>query len=241
MRALDGFPATRWPDDGRKGAGAVLKKGRRLKMTIHLTNKEMFMLFPTALFTGKLTDLTACDRVEKKLRELQKSSNRPKTDAYMTPDNIQTLPELQEVSELIMGEAGQILDAYKIKRDSHYITNMWANIANPNRRHHMHIHPNCLFSGILYIKTPKNCGPTMFASPRQLARMIEPTFTEKNEINSDVFVFPAEKGRMLMWPSYLPHAVEHGTADETEDRIVLAFNIMIRGRIDQHTMSLELT
>jgi uncharacterized protein (TIGR02466 family) len=139
-----------------------------------------------------------------------------------------------------MKEPGAILDAYKIKRDSHYITNMWANIANPNRRHAMHIHPNCLFSGILYIKTPKNCGPTTFTSTRAFARMIEPAYTEKNELNSEVFVFPAEKGRMLLWPSYLPHAVEIGSANEEEERIVVAFNIMIRGRIDASTMSLEL-
>jgi hypothetical protein len=39
-----------------------------------------------------------------------------------------------------------------------------------------------------------------------------------------------------MWPSYLPHAVEHGTANEDEDRIVIAFNIMIRATVEQLTM-----
>ena len=69
--------------------------------------------------------------------------------------------------------------------------------------------------------------------------MIEPDYTAKNEINSDVFIFPAEKGRMLMWPSYLPHAVEHGTANEDEDRIVVAFNIMIRAAVEQLTMRID--
>ena len=45
---------------------------------------------------------------------------------------------------------------------------------------------------------------------------------------------------MLMWPSYLPHAGEHGTANEDEDRIVVAFNVMIRGVIDRQTARLEL-
>jgi uncharacterized protein (TIGR02466 family) len=117
---------------------------------------------------------------------------------------------------------------------------MWANITHPNHRHHMHIHPNCLFSGIVYIKTPKDCGPTTFADPRLQARMIEPTYMENNSINSAVFIAPAEKGRMLIWPSYLSHAVEYGTAKEDEDRIVVAFNIMIRGLIDRRTARLEL-
>jgi uncharacterized protein (TIGR02466 family) len=104
----------------------------------------------------------------------------------------------------------------------------------------MHTHPNCLLSGIVYIKTPKKCGPTVFASPRQLAKNLEPTYLEKNEFNADVFVFPAEKGRMLMWPSHVPHAVEEGAADASQDRIVLAFNIMIRGRVEISTARLEL-
>jgi uncharacterized protein (TIGR02466 family) len=217
----------------------------RASTKAELTAKQMFMLFPTPMFTGKLPDIGLCDRVEKKLRELRKSGKGMSSPegavlAYMTPDDIQTLPEMKELVDVVMWETGNILDAYKIKRDSHYITNMWANIANPNRRHHMHIHPNCLLSGLVYIRTPKNCGSTMFASPRQLSKNLEPTYLGKNELNSEVFIMPAEKGRMLIWPSHVPHAVEQGAADEAEERIVVAFNIMIRGRIEAHTAYLDL-
>lgn len=210
-----------------------------------LTAKEIFMLFPTPMFTGKLSDISLCDRIEKKLRELQKSgkgfsSREGEILAYMTPDDIQTLPEMKELVDVIMSESGKILDAYAMKRNSHYITNMWANIANPNRRHSMHAHPNCLLSGLVYIKTPRNCGPTVFASPRQLSKGLEPTYLKKNEINADVFVIPAEKGRMLIWPSHVPHAVEQGTANEAEERIIVAFNIMIRGLIELSTARLDL-
>ena len=218
----------------------------RASAKAELTAKQMFMLFPTPMFTGKLPDIGLCDRIEKKLRELRKSGKGMSSPegavlAYMTPDDIQTLPEMKELVDVVMWESGNILDAYKIKRDSHYITNMWANIANPNRRHHMHIHPNCLLSGLVYIRTPKNCGSTMFASPRQLSKNLEPTYLGKNELNSDVFIMPAEKGRMLIWPSHVPHAVEQGAADEAEERIVVAFNIMIRGRIEAHTAYLDLS
>ncbi len=211
-----------------------------------LTAKQVFMLFPTPMFTGKLSDIGICDRIEKKLRDLQKSGKGKSSPegailAYMTPDNIQNLPAMKELVDVIMWETGNILDAYAIKRDSHYITNMWANIANPNRRHHMHNHPNCLLSGLVYIKTPKNCGPTVFASPRLLSKNLEPTYLQKNDLNADAFVHPAEKGRMLIWPSHIAHAVEQGAADESEERIVVAFNIMIRGLIELHTARLELS
>ena len=209
-----------------------------------LIDKQMQMLFPTPMFSGKVSDLGACDRVEKKLREMQKSGQGLKHNfgdfAFLTADDIQALPEMKELVDLIMNESGQILDLYKIKRESHYITNMWANITHPNHRHHMHIHPNCLFSGIIYIKAPKNCGPTLFFDPRINARLIEPTYTENNVFNSAALTVPAEKGRMLIWPSYLSHGVDYGTSNENEDRIVVAFNVMIRGLIDRRTARLDL-
>lgn len=213
---------------------------------VELVDKQLFRLFPTPLFSGKLPDLTVCDRVEKVLRDLQRSgqgtaspSSTARMRAYMTPDDLQTLPQMRELVDIVMRESEQILDIHAIKRDSHYITNMWANIAHPNRRHAMHMHPNCLFSGVVYIKTPKNCGPIVFASPRQLAKNLEPSHSQKNEFNGDVFVVPAEKGRMLMWPSHVPHAVEEGSADDQQDRIVVAFNIMIRGKSEISTAMLN--
>jgi uncharacterized protein (TIGR02466 family) len=210
-----------------------------------LTAKQLFRIFPTPMFTGLLPDIAMCDRIEKKLRELQKSgSGFPSPGAvlaYMTPDDLQNLPEMKDLVAVIMAESAFILDAFAIKRESHYITNMWANIANPNRRHNFHIHPNCLLSGIVYIKTPANCGRTIFASPRMHSKNIEPTYVQKNEFNADIFSMPPEKGRMMIWPSHVPHAVEEGNADEAEDRIVLAFNVMIRGLVEQPTARLSLT
>lgn len=210
-----------------------------------LLEKEMFLLFPSGFFSGKLPDLTLCDRIEKKLREMQASGQGSISKGYMraytTPDTLQNLPEMKELVALIMEQSGQILDAYKIKRASHYISGMWANIASPNRRHLAHTHPNCLFSGLVYIKTPPGCGNTLWFSPRHLgSSSIVPEYAEKNELNADTFRFPIEKGRMVIWQAHLPHAVDEGTANEDDDRIVVAFNIMIRGWINLPTAKLKL-
>src|SRR5476649_922367 len=90
-----------------------------------LTAKQGLMLFPTPMFTGMLPDISLCDRVEKKIRELQKSGKgrfAPKSasDRYLTPDDLHTLPEMKELVDIIMLETGKILDAFAIKRDSHY-------------------------------------------------------------------------------------------------------------------------
>jgi len=210
-----------------------------------LIAKQLFMLFPTPMFTGMLPDLSLCDRVEKVIRGIHKSgtghfSPEGATFAYMTPDDLQNRLDMQELVDVIMEETSTVLDAFAVKRDSHYITNMWANIGDPNARGHMHVHPNCLLSGLVYIKTPANCGPTMFASPRRVSKNLEPKYFERNDLNADFFIPPAEKGRMLIWPSHVPHAQERGTAKPGEDRIVVPFNVMVRGLVDLFTARLDL-
>jgi uncharacterized protein (TIGR02466 family) len=193
-----------------------------------------------------LPDITLCDRVEKKVRALRAAGNgvsSPKgaSPAYMTTDDLHHLPEMKELVDVIMSETGKVFDALAVKRDSHYITSMWANITHPNHRQDIHVHPNCLLSGLVYIKTPANCGPTLFASSRKFTKNFEPQYFVKNDLNSDFIVVPAEKGRVLMWPSHVPHSVEQGTADESEDRITVPFNVMIRGAIDLFTARLKLS
>ena len=212
---------------------------------LELTRKQALMMFPTPLFTGVLSDLSVCDRVEKFVRDLQKagkgkSAPERASRIFMTEDNLHTLPEMKELVAVILTETGKVLDAYAVQRDSHYITDMWANITHPNHFQPTHVHPNCLLSGLVYIRTPKNCGPTSFSSTRRYTKNLEPRYLQKNDLNSDFFVMPAEKGRMLIWPSHIPHAVEQGTAEESEDRITVPFNIMIRGRIDLFTANLDL-
>jgi uncharacterized protein (TIGR02466 family) len=208
---------------------------------VEIFDREVIQLFPTCLFTGKVSDMTICDRLEKSLRAMkQKKLGIEDPNFYTTPDNISTLPEMKEFCDVVLSEAAQVLDVLCVKRDAHYISNMWANITHPNHRHAMHIHPNCLLSGIMYVKAPDGCGETQFSDPRPGARVLEPSFTEMNKFNMGQFLVAPEKGRLLMWPSYLPHAVERGNADVKEDRIVIAFNIMIRGTIDNRTAHLEL-
>ena len=44
-------------------------------MGLELVGRDMFMLFPAGLFTGMVPDITMCDRIEKKLREMQKAGD----------------------------------------------------------------------------------------------------------------------------------------------------------------------
>ena len=80
----------------------------------------------------------------------------------------------------------------------------------------------------------------MFNDPRPGARILEPSVTEFTSYNNGSFGVAPEKGVMLLWPSFLPHAVERGKNRTHEDRIIVAFNVMIRGTIEIGTAHLEL-
>jgi uncharacterized protein (TIGR02466 family) len=218
----------------------------RLAPPAELSSRQVIMLFPTPMFTGKLYDVSLCDRIEKIIRQMRasgigRSSPKGASPSYMTSDDLHTRPEMKELVDIVLAESGKALDSYAVVRDSHHINSMWANITHPNHRQNMHVHPNCLLSGLIYIKAPLNCGPTMFASPRRLMKNLEPCYQVRNDINTDYFIVPAEKGRMLIWPSHIPHAQERGTADETDERIVVPFNVMIRGHVDLFTARIDFT
>ena len=56
--------------------------------------------------------------------------------------------------------------------------NMWANINYPGNFNRPHLHPNSLFSGVYWVKTPKNSGTFMIYEPRPGAQCNMPNRKE---------------------------------------------------------------
>lgn len=209
----------------------------------HLVDAGIIPLFATPLIAGNVSDITICDRLETLIRkEMEEKRGRFEAGNFTTDDLLHEPGRgFEEFSQLVLSETNNFLNFLGVKRDGHYISGMWANVTNANHRHPVHIHPNSLLSGILYIKTPEKCGQTAFTDPRPAARVFEPNYEKMNEWNSGLFRFPPKKGTMLLWPSWMTHGVDRGFCDdENEDRIVIAFNIMMVGKIDSMTAKLEL-
>ena len=109
------------------------------------------------------------------------------------------------------------------------IGNMWANINPPGAMNRPHIHPNSHFSGVYYIKAPKNSGQIVFNDPRTLSHMLLPTRIEKTPPSylwREVRVDPLE-GRILMFPSWLWHCVDPNESNDI--RISVSFNFIQKG------------
>ena len=106
--------------------------------------------------------------------------------------------------------------------------NMWANINYPGNFNRPHLHPNSLFSGVYWIKTPQNSGNFMIYEPRQGAQCTMPNRKEGKlppELWREVHYEP-KAGRCIMFPSWLWHEVKPNESNQT--RISVSFNFLQR-------------
>ena len=107
--------------------------------------------------------------------------------------------------------------------------NMWANINPPGAMNRPHLHPNSHFSGVYYIKAPKNSGNIVFNDPKPGAHMVMPRRKPgkpPSHLWKEVHVDPLE-GRIVMFPSWLWHGVEPNESNDI--RISVSFNFVQKG------------
>jgi len=107
--------------------------------------------------------------------------------------------------------------------------NMWANINQPGGYNRPHIHPNSLFSGVYYIKTPLNCGKLICNDPRPGIQTVMPARIKGTppkhlwrECHLDV-----KEGRIIIFPAWVWHCVEPNESNDI--RISVSFNFIQRG------------
>ena len=110
--------------------------------------------------------------------------------------------------------------------------NMWANINYPECFNRPHIHPNSLFSGVYFIKTPQKSGNLMVYDPRPGVQMSMPNRKQGEikkfyppELWREVHYEP-KAGRCIMFPSWLWHEVKSNESNDT--RISVSFNFLQR-------------
>jgi uncharacterized protein (TIGR02466 family) len=176
-----------------------------------IESRELKLLFPTPVVEIKISDMHMLDSLKNSLHSLKKNNDGVihNTFFWQSHDNIMDRPEFLRLKALIAQETNSVLDELKVVRDGFYINNMWGNIALRSHSHMEHIHPNSYISGLLYINIPKGSSRTVFSDPRGHApHMIEPDYSVKNTLNAGVEYVDTEKGRMLIWQSWLPHSVE---------------------------------
>jgi uncharacterized protein (TIGR02466 family) len=99
----------------------------------------------------------------------------------------------------------------------------WANINRRGDFNQMHTHPGATWSGIYYVDAGET-DPDAAGTTLQLA---DPCPARTNiffpELSASNVLFRPQPGLMILFPSYLPHAVPPHQGDRP--RISIAFNV----------------
>ena len=108
--------------------------------------------------------------------------------------------------------------------------NMWANINPTYSYNKTHTHPNSLWSGVYYIKVPKNSGKLFLEDPRPGPNLYMPKRMDKlpKELWR-VVAYDAVEGRMIFFPSWQPHGVDINMNTEKGEknwRVSVSFNFI---------------
>jgi len=119
-----------------------------------------------------------------------------------------------------------------------YITQSWINYTETNQFHHRHFHFNSYVSGVFYIDAKKEVDQIIFYRPRH-QKTFRLSAARYNDFNSPSWWCSIQTGDVVLFPSYLDHAVEKKKGPDT--RISLSFNVFFKGKIGTASQLTELT
>lgn len=189
--------------------------------------------FPTLV---QITDIPEAKQLNRQIlkgvRRIQENTENTQPESWIgdvfttigSAMNILTQNEFRKLNKVILHEVSSYAHSLKfdIKQYPLKINECWLNVYRAGNSQEPHIHANSVFSGIYFVKTPKECAPLILLSP--LANtMIEPPKTETTELNRVSVRYEPTAGQMLVFRSHLMHAVKSSPSDD--ERISIAFNV----------------
>ena len=130
--------------------------------------------FPTVIYAK---DVNLDNRLfEREVIEWSKKDagvNRTNVNGWHSQTNMHEMPVFKPLVDELFIMQQQMFEEEWLEREAH-MGNMWANINPPGGYNMPHVHPNSHYSGVYYIKAPKNSGNIVFNEPKPAAHMIMP-------------------------------------------------------------------
>jgi uncharacterized protein (TIGR02466 family) len=140
-----------------------------------------------------------------------------------------TYTELKELEDKIMEQANNCVNDYGYDSNLCFviIENMWFNINKKGDSNSVHIHDASFISGVFYIKArPGQGNITFYKSYNQDFIITSQAIIDRyTPLSASAMTFEPADGKLIMFPSYLPHGVERNNLDE--DRISISFNVKL--------------
>lgn len=157
------------------------------------------------------------------------------TTAYQTQNFFeQKHPAVDWLHQCINKTIGDYLTQSGVSVSVQWDLQGWANINRTGDYHGLHNHPHSYLSGTYYVSTPSqpvtaqqrndvNPGDISFFDPRPQANMT--AIAGDPQIDPEHRVTPCG-GMLLLWPSFLHHAVHPNFAQAA--RVSISFNIVLQ-------------
>ena len=183
--------------------------------------------FPTLIYIKKLPNAEKLNQYlePRIIKWSQQNKGVAKTNAggWHSETNMNKREEYNPLTIELFNMQEEIYKKENLSRKP-VMGNMWANINGPGNYNRPHVHPNSLFSGVYWIKTPENSGNLMLYDPRPGTHMSMPNRTDGKlppELWREVQYSP-KAGTCIMFPSWLWHEVKPNQSSDT--RISVSFN-----------------
>ena len=195
-------------------------------------NREI--LFPTPIYMKMVKDVKKMNKYLYPLIKAwsKKDKTETKTNAgggWHSPTDMNFKDEYKPLTDELFTMQDEIYKDYGMEPKPG-LGNMWANINYPGAYNKQHNHPNSQWSGVYYVKVPKNSGSLFVEDPRPGPNIMMPRRLKGiPKALWRVVIYPAIEGQIIMFPAWLSHGVEINESKEKGEkgwRISVSFNFI---------------
>ena len=187
--------------------------------------------FPTPIYIADIEHPTLNQELERDIiawSNQDKGLNRTNVQGWHSTTDMHEKPEYAKLVDMLYASQKTVYDQEHLDSEP-VLGNMWANINPPGGMNRAHQHPNSLWSGVYYIKAPKNSGNLKIDDPRSVACMSRPK-QKPGELPTRLYRethYEPKAGRLIMFPSWLMHCVDPNESNDI--RISVSFNFLQKG------------
>jgi len=179
---------------------------------------ELLQIFPTPIlitkYKGSLVDelkhIDTLDWIKQKA-----NGNFKSKDTYLLKHE-----QFKNIKNFINESINKFTKEISQSDQRLVVTQSWMNKNPKGSKHHEHVHPNSIISGVFYFKQDPKLPPISFSKAIQSAMKLDPK--KYNNLNSETFLLPCTDGELILFPSNLKHSVPINMSEES--RISMSFN-----------------
>jgi uncharacterized protein (TIGR02466 family) len=198
-------------------------------------NAGFHALWPTLLLMRELPSADAANAVlVDYILNLEQAHSQLTTDYQSQNLFEQPHPAIQWLNQCVRKTMGDYLRKSGVSVSVQWDLQGWANVNRTGDYHMMHNHPHSYLSGTYYVSTPAqlvtsqqrndlNPGDISFFDPRTQANIT--AIAGDPQFDPEFRVSPTS-GLLILWPSFLHHAVHPNFADQP--RISISFNVVVQ-------------